>query len=100
MVAMGGELGLTVDLAKVPRAGTERDDTVLFSETPGRFIVTIAPDDRSAFESLLEAVPCTCVGTVSDDKDLLIHGLKGNTRIDVSIDRLKAAWKGTFKDLI
>jgi phosphoribosylformylglycinamidine synthase len=100
LVAMAGNLGLTIDLAKVPRASTERDDSVLFSESPGRFIVTIDPKDRSAFESFMEAVPCSSVGVVSDGKDLVINGLKDNERIRLSIAQLKAAWKGTFEDLI
>jgi phosphoribosylformylglycinamidine synthase len=100
LVAMAGDLGMTVDLAKVPGGGMERDDTVLFSESPGRFIVTIAPSDRSAFESIMGAAPCSCVGVVSDGKDLIINGLEGNNAIRLPIAQLKAAWKGTFKDLI
>jgi phosphoribosylformylglycinamidine (FGAM) synthase-like enzyme len=48
---MGGELGLTVDLTQVPSEGVDRDDTLLFSESAGRFIVTVAPDNQAAFEA-------------------------------------------------
>ena len=51
LVAMGGELGLTVDLGQVPSEGIDRDDTLLFSESAGRFIVTVAPDNQDAFRT-------------------------------------------------
>jgi phosphoribosylformylglycinamidine (FGAM) synthase-like enzyme len=50
---MGGELGLTVDLTQVPSEGVDRDDTLLFSESAGRFIVTVAPDKQDAFKGCL-----------------------------------------------
>jgi len=46
-VALAGETGM--DLA-IP--GGMRPDRYLFSESPGRFIVTVAPGDREAFEEI------------------------------------------------
>jgi phosphoribosylformylglycinamidine (FGAM) synthase-like enzyme len=60
LVAMGGELGLTVDLAKVPSEGVDRDDTLLFSESAGRFIVTVVPDNQAAFEAVCRTAGGLC----------------------------------------
>jgi phosphoribosylformylglycinamidine synthase len=100
MVAMGRGLGMTIDLSKVPRSGAEQNHVVLYSESPGRFIVTIDPKDRSSFESVMNTLPRACIGTVSEGPDLVIHGLKGESLIRVPVSALKAAWKRPFGGLI
>jgi phosphoribosylformylglycinamidine synthase len=70
LVAMGGELGLAVDLAKVPSTDVDRDDTLLFSESAGRFIVSVAPDNQAAFEALMAGQPMACVGQVTERPQL------------------------------
>ena len=66
MVAMGGSLGLQVDLARVPADRVERDDLLLFSESAGRFIVTVNPAHREAFEDIFKGTACANVGTVTE----------------------------------
>ncbi len=100
LVAMGGGMGLTIDLAKVPRHGAEEDYMLLYSETPGRFIVTIDPRDRGAFESVMASIPHACVGTVSEGPDFAVKGLKGGAIIQVPVSTLKAAWKRPFGMLV
>jgi phosphoribosylformylglycinamidine synthase II len=100
LVSMGGGLGMTVDLSGVSRVGAEQDHVILYSETPGRFIVTIDPKGRSSFESVMDAVPYGCVGTISEGPELVINGLKGESLINVSVSELKAAWKGPFGELV
>ena len=99
-VAMGGELGLSVDLAKVPSVDVDRDDTLLFSESAGRFIVTVAESNQGAFEGLFEGQPAACVGRVTDVPQLAITGMNGDDLAELSIDSMKAVWKGPFGDLI
>ena len=100
MVAMGRNLGMTIDLSQVPRTDAEQNHVVLYSESPGRFIVTIDPKDRSSFESVMNKLPRACIGTVSEGPDLVIHGLKGESLIRVPVSALKAAWKRPFGGLI
>lgn len=99
LVAMAGELGMTVDLSGVPRVEAEKNHVLLYSETPGRFIVTINPKDRSAFESFMDTIPHACIGTVSEGPDFVIKGLKGKPIISVPVSDLKAAWKRPFGGL-
>jgi len=100
MVAMGGGLGLTVDLARVPANGVDRDDTLLFSESAGRFIVSVAPTNKTAFENLFEGMPVACVGTVTEVPELTITGMDGSALATLTVKEMKAAWKGPFGDLI
>jgi phosphoribosylformylglycinamidine synthase len=100
LAAMGGGLGITIDLSAVPRVDAEQDHVILYSETPGRFIVTINPGDRSSFESLMVSIPHALIGTVSTGNDLVVRGLKGEPVIALPVSELKAAWKLPFGDLI
>jgi phosphoribosylformylglycinamidine synthase len=100
LVAMGGELGMTVDLNRVPSVDVDRDDTLLFSESAGRFIVTVAPDHQEAFESLFAGLPAACVGQVVETPNLKITGIHGKCLANLAVERMKAAWKGPFGDLI
>jgi phosphoribosylformylglycinamidine synthase len=101
MVAMGGgDLGLQADLTKVPGGSGMRDDVVLFSESAGRFIVTVDPDKREQFEDIFQTDVCTCIGKVTDDDVLAITGQDNQTIVTAAIADLKAAWKKPFGELI
>jgi len=100
LVAMGGNLGLNVDLAKVPASNVERDDILLFSESAGRFIVTVDPARRAVFEDIFKGEGCACVGTVTEQADLILQGFAHRTILSVPVQDLKTAWKKTFGDLI
>ena len=101
MIAMGGNLGLDADLTRVPVEGQiECDDQLLFSESAGRFIVTIDPTHREYFENLFNRAQCACIGQVTESPNLVCRGLNGNTIVSVPVVDLKTAWKQTFGDLI
>ena len=100
MAAMGGNLGMDISLGAVPAEHVRRNDTMLFSESAGRFIVTVDPAKQETFEKIFEGMPVSCVGQVSEKKNLLIRGIDGKTILDVPLQELKAAWKKPFGDLI
>ena len=100
MKAMAGGLGLEVDLAAVPAQGARRNDRLLYSESAGRFIVTVDPRHRTAFEAAMAGVPLACIGQVTDAARLVVRGLDGHTIIDLTVPALKAAWQKPFGDLL
>ena len=100
MVAMGGNLGMQVDLDRVPATGVSRDATLLFSESAGRFIVTIDPSHQQEFEHLFEPAICARTGTITAEPQFEIKGLDRTTIVSVAVSALKAAWKKPFGDLI
>ena len=100
MVAMGGRLGMTIDLAEIPREEVDRADTLLFSESAGRFIVTVPHGACAEFEKALAGTPAACVGRVTETPDLVMAGLDGGLLLSLPVADLKAAWKGTFGDLV
>ena len=106
-VAFGGDLGLEIDMNTVPAVDIKRNDKLLFSESAGRFIVTLAPENQAKFEELLKSHGCTfgCVGKVTADKNLVVYGLNTSTQektaiINEPINDLKNAWKSTFGGLV
>jgi phosphoribosylformylglycinamidine synthase II len=100
MVAMGGNLGMRIELKRVPAEGIGRNDTLIFSESAGRFIVTIAPQNRKVFESLFANLTCAYIGTVTAKPQFEIKGLNQETIVSLAIKDLKSAWKKPFGDLI
>jgi phosphoribosylformylglycinamidine synthase len=99
-VAIGGNLGMQVNLAQVPLRDVEREDVLLFSESAGRFIVTIDPVNREAFEDLFKGATCGCIGTVTEEPDFVVRGIEHSVIITVSVADLKTAWNKTFGELI
>ena len=99
-VAMGGNLGMHVNLGQVPKRDVERADVLLFSESAGRFIVTVDPVKRAAFEELFKGLPCGYIGTVTEAPDFIVQGIESDVIIRVPLAELKVAWKKTFGELI
>ncbi len=99
LIAMGSGLGLSVDLLPVPQIDVQRDDQALFSESAGRFIVTIDPAHQSAFEALLKGLPFGAIGQVETKTNLTIRGLNRKPIVNMPVKQLRAAWQGPFGDL-
>ncbi|MCP4676187.1 MAG: phosphoribosylformylglycinamidine synthase, partial [Deltaproteobacteria bacterium] len=82
--SFAGGLGLIVDLREIPGENADQDDTLLFSETPGRFIVTVAQEAAQSFEILMGGA-VKRIGNVTADQRLVITGLGGKTIIDEDV---------------
>jgi phosphoribosylformylglycinamidine synthase len=91
---------MQVELGRVPVDGVERNDTLMFSESAGRFIVTIDPKNREDFEKLFNPSACACIGTVTEAPQFEIKGLDQETIVSLAVKDLKTAWKKPFGDLI
>ncbi len=98
MVAIGGNLGIDVDLKRVPQEATNRLDTLLFSETPGRFIITVAVEQQKTFEKLFKGIPFACIGKTTKDKQFILKG-HGKELVNLRIDKIERAWKKPFEHL-
>jgi phosphoribosylformylglycinamidine synthase len=99
MVAMAGRLGLTVDLAAAPTRDQLRDDALLFSESAGRFVVTVAGVHCPRFERLMAGMPVACVGKVTTKRRLVITRGAEGALIDLPVADLVNAWQRPFGGL-
>ncbi|MDY6863514.1 MAG: AIR synthase-related protein, partial [Thermodesulfobacteriota bacterium] len=95
--AFSGDLGMEIDLNKVPNENVVRDDYLLFSESQSRFVITVDPKKVFQIEALLKDNYFARVGVVREDKKFLVKGKNGEYVIDCDIDTLKYAWQKTLK---
>ncbi|MFN7991410.1 MAG: phosphoribosylformylglycinamidine synthase subunit PurL [Candidatus Micrarchaeia archaeon] len=88
--AMGFSLGAELDLDNVLKA-VDREDAILFSESPGRFIVSVQPDNAARFEKAMEGTAFRKAGRVRGDKRFMIK--RGETFIiNDSIENIRNAY--------
>jgi len=88
---------MEVDLRKVPQEGLSRSDLILFSESQSRFVVTLDPSKKSAFEAILGDSTFGDIGVVSQGKTLLVAGLDGKTIVQASLSELREAWQSPLR---
>jgi phosphoribosylformylglycinamidine synthase len=86
-VAIAGRIGMDITIH-----GAGRADLHLFSETLGRFVVTVAPDNKRAFE-LTMGSDASLIGRVGG-KNLNITGK--SLLVSLPVSELEAAYKKPF----
>jgi len=94
--AFAGGCGLEIELNRVPTDKLYRADTTLFSESASRFVVTINPNKREAFENLMHGTTHACVGYVRPDDRFVIHDGEKNFA-NSSVHELKEAWQAPLQ---
>jgi phosphoribosylformylglycinamidine synthase subunit PurSL len=100
MMTMAGNLGITIDLDKIPANGILRNDVKLFSESAGRMLVTVDPKLCAKFEMIFDGFPMACIGEVTKEPVLNVISSKQGPLISVPVPELKIAWKKPFGGLI
>ena len=100
MVAMGGEMGMEVDLKAIPATPGLTDIRTLYSESAGRFIVTVDPSKKEKFEDLFNGIKIGLAGKVTDTDIFKISGINSSEIINENISTLKDCWLKTFGGLI
>ena len=94
-IAIGGRLGLNLDLTSLEH---ERDlliEELLFSESNSRFIITIPESNKTQFETILQDSSYKLVGSVIADPSLTIH-FRGQKIIKRSMEDLVEAYTQTL----
>ncbi|MFP4453663.1 MAG: AIR synthase-related protein, partial [Desulfobacterales bacterium] len=99
MCAMAGGLGLSADLDSIPVRGFMRTDHLLFSETAGRFIASVSPENRAQFEAEIKDCPFACIGEIKEDEIFELQ-TGGSKIVSLQVPDLKSAWKAPFGALI
>ncbi|MFH1137423.1 MAG: phosphoribosylformylglycinamidine synthase subunit PurS [Pseudomonadota bacterium] len=91
--------GAFINLDRVPAAGSLGPERLLFSESTGRFLVTVRPPDQAAFEKTFAGLPAAFLGRVRHDPTLLIRN--GETDlVRLNVEQLRDAFKRPFGHLI
>ncbi|SDB40763.1 phosphoribosylformylglycinamidine synthase subunit II [Desulfonatronum thiosulfatophilum] len=95
-MAIAGRLGAEIDLALVPACpGELASEILLYSESAGRLLVCVAPEQTQAFEEHFRGQILGRIGRVIPEPFLRVnHG--PSTIIAAAVEELTAAWKATM----
>ncbi len=94
-MAFGAELGIEVDLDLLPVEGEVDLWGRLFSESTGRFLITVTTQTADAFETALAGEPLARLGCVTSNGRLVITA-GGSPVVDADVLELKRTWKATL----
>ena len=103
-MSLAGQLGATLSLEHITVKGAPivhpNEETIvrLFSETPSRFLVEITPEQFGTFEKHMMASgveDITYVGAVNNSSRFIVHSGEEEQLINVNVEELQEAWKGT-----
>jgi len=97
---LGGDLGARVSLDAVPAGaplaavpGTPSIEALLFSETPSRFLVSIAPSHRARWERAMAGVPLGRLGETLAEPWVRIAA-RGREIATLSVAEIRRSWAG------
>jgi phosphoribosylformylglycinamidine synthase len=90
-MAISGGLGAVIDLTEVPADESLEDFETVFSESHGRYIISV---DKEALNEVIDKlnVPSAVIGTVGGDF-LTING----TSINIPVSKLNNSYKGVIE---
>lgn len=72
--------------------------TELFSETQSRFLLSVSPEQKEAFEAIVK--DATRIGIVTNDTKLSITSENEQALVEANIQELQSAWKGAIPCLL
>ncbi len=90
---IAGECGAEIDLEKLAESASLTDEELLFSESCGRILVTVRHECERAFVDIFKGLSAQRIGTIRDDKTLLVHGKSGDTLCSLDVGELKRRYR-------
>ncbi|MDJ0954333.1 MAG: phosphoribosylformylglycinamidine synthase subunit PurL [Acidimicrobiia bacterium] len=91
-MAIGGEIGVTVDL-RFPAADEPIDDTTAaFSESLGRLVAEVRPEDAAEFERIMGVYPVSRIGKTVASQEITMRGTSSD--FSLSLATATEAWRG------
>ncbi|MBN2088333.1 phosphoribosylformylglycinamidine synthase subunit PurL [candidate division KSB1 bacterium] len=98
-MAFAGGIGMKIYLDRMPVPERKRkNDILLFSESNSRFLVEIAPEDQTDFESMMNGNVFANIGSLLDSDDFIVVGLNGREVVNDKINHFKESWQKTLRD--
>jgi phosphoribosylformylglycinamidine synthase subunit PurSL len=102
-MAFAGGLGIEADLVHAPYeeaadADGVRDEALLFSESPSRFVCEVRQEDVAAFTEALRGVPHAAIGRVTGSKALVLRGVRELEVVNELLESLREAFLRPLRD--
>ncbi len=95
-MAFSGNIGLKLNLRKVPYKGRKRNDFLLFSESNSRFLVEVKRKNQEKFERLFFGLPFSLFGKTIRKPILQIIGVNGKTILEENLSLLKKSFQSAL----
>lgn len=95
--AIGGMLGCEINLGFLG-TGPMRDDFILFSESQGRILISIAENNKQEFEKIMQNTSYYLIGKVSRENTIKIKGLNRKLVVNLNLEKAQKAYKSTFRN--
>jgi phosphoribosylformylglycinamidine synthase len=92
--AIAGIKGATIDLSAI---GKDRADSILFSESQGRFLVSVDPKKQNQFEEIFAGQSFRQIGTVTKESFIRVSAGSGDV-VKISLDDASNAYSSTFRE--
>jgi phosphoribosylformylglycinamidine synthase II len=96
-MAMAGKLGIEISIKNLFGDFTQ-DNSALFSESQGRIIVAVAPENKKEFEKVMQGNRISFVGKVTKDNKIIIKNKVGRKIVDLNLDRALKSYRKTFEN--
>jgi phosphoribosylformylglycinamidine synthase II len=100
LTAMAGEVGMDIRLSEVPSSERLSETRLLYSESAGRFVLTVNPEKKEAFEEVFSGLNIGLIGTVAASPLFRIFSRDGTLLLKEDVLELKACWNRPFGGLI
>lgn len=96
-MAFAGDIGAEVELDKVSSSREARtEETLLFSESCGRFLVEVEPSREGEFRRTLRGSVLSPIGKTLSNPILRIKDLSGQVLLEEPLATLKEAWRNAL----
>ena len=92
---IGGELGVVLDLRKLP-GDARKADEILFSESQGRILASVASRQREVFERVMQGIPLTRIGEVMEKPRVAMKLPRSD--LGMSLGDLARAYRKPFQN--
>jgi len=96
-MAFAGDKGIKIDADAIKTGEKMTLAETVFSESNTRFIVEVNPQNSKEFEKIFKGHVFSKIGTITDDKNLLLVSEKSKISIKENIKNLQKAWQKTLQ---
>jgi phosphoribosylformylglycinamidine synthase len=95
-LASGKGVKIDIDAVKTEKSNQLTTAEILFSESNGRFIVEVRPENKNEFIEVLRDLNFAEIGYVSDDRKIIFESKKNKIKIQEKSEILLKSWRSTI----
>ena len=95
-MSFASEKGANINIDSIKTAGNISVAEILFSESNGRFIVEVAPNNENKFKEVFKGLSVSEIGYISGDDFILFESQKRRIKFKEKLTNLLNAWEHTI----